>query len=214
MRRTEAEVEVTKQDILESAVEAFGVAGYATTRLEDIASRAGVTRGAVYHHFGSKRGVLEALVETYAGGFDRVVEDALDSHRSQPDRGAAPLIEALMVNPLALIESDPHVASFFELALLRMGGTPELETIRRARRDWVEARLMAIGEAVWESAGHGLGVEPVAYGRLFVSVQQGVLATWLELGRSYSLVTAAEQAAQVLVGATAHAGVEAEGENA
>jgi TetR/AcrR family acrAB operon transcriptional repressor len=199
MRRTAEATEITRKEILASAVDSFGVSGYGATRLEDIAQRAGVTRGAVYHHFGSKRGVLGALVATYAGGFDRLIEEILDDYQHGRMGDAASLVEALMVGPLATIDSDPRVASFFELALLRMGGTPELSEIRAARRRNVVTHLSEVGEAVARAASGSLGMTPVEFGRLFVGVQQGVLVTWLELGREYSLTGAARRAAETLI---------------
>ena len=211
MRRTAEETEITRRRVLESAVEVLGESGYSATRLEDIAERAGVTRGAVYHHYGSKPGVLEALVSTYAGGFDRAVEDALAGYRSPPYGGAVELVEALMIEPLELVASDHHLASFFELALLRMGGDPELAWLRATRQRGVEQRLSAIGRAVSDAVPGGLGMSPEEFGRLFVAVQHGVLATWLELSRKYSLADAARQAAQMLIAAVTSASFTVEG---
>lgn len=48
-------------EILEAAFEEFVLHGYAATRLEDIAARAGVTKGTIYVYFESKERVFEAL---------------------------------------------------------------------------------------------------------------------------------------------------------
>ncbi len=42
----------------------FAERGYAQTAAEDIVSRAGVTRGALYHHFDGKEGLFAAVLET------------------------------------------------------------------------------------------------------------------------------------------------------
>ncbi len=49
-------------EILEAAFEEFAQRGFAATRLEDIAERAGVTRGAVYFYFENKEEVFVAMV--------------------------------------------------------------------------------------------------------------------------------------------------------
>ena len=54
MRRTKEDAEKTKQSILDSAVQIFNEEGFANASLEHIARNANCTRGAVYHHFGSK----------------------------------------------------------------------------------------------------------------------------------------------------------------
>jgi AcrR family transcriptional regulator len=52
----------TRQTILEAARGLFEERGAHETKLEDVAARAGVSRQAVYLHFGSRAGLLLALV--------------------------------------------------------------------------------------------------------------------------------------------------------
>lgn len=49
-------------EILDSALELFVKQGFAKTRIEDIAQRAGVTGGAIYRYFPNKDALLEALI--------------------------------------------------------------------------------------------------------------------------------------------------------
>ena len=53
----------THNALLTSARKAFAERGYAATSLEDLARTLGLTKAAVYHHFASKRALLEALLE-------------------------------------------------------------------------------------------------------------------------------------------------------
>lgn len=63
-RRTQAERTAgTRKAILQAARELFGRRGYADTGRDEIAARAGVTRGALYHHFVSKADVFAAVTE-------------------------------------------------------------------------------------------------------------------------------------------------------
>ena len=65
MARTNAAVsagEVTRTRILDAATDAFGARGFHGASLDDIAQRSGVARTAILHHFGSKTGVLVALL--------------------------------------------------------------------------------------------------------------------------------------------------------
>jgi AcrR family transcriptional regulator len=64
MRRTAAAAARTRESLLAAGVRYFAVHAYADASLEAIAGELGITRGAVYHHFGSKRGLFEAVVET------------------------------------------------------------------------------------------------------------------------------------------------------
>ena len=63
MRRTKAEAEQTRNDILKAALILFDEQGYAQTTLSTIARKAKVTRGAIYWHFENKEEILAALVQ-------------------------------------------------------------------------------------------------------------------------------------------------------
>jgi AcrR family transcriptional regulator len=51
-----------RQEILELAYEEFVAHGYEATRLENVAQKAGITRGTIYFHFESKEKLFEAMV--------------------------------------------------------------------------------------------------------------------------------------------------------
>jgi AcrR family transcriptional regulator len=50
--------EATRRAVLDAARSAFGKKGYAQTSVEEIAGAARVTKGAVYHHFASKKALF------------------------------------------------------------------------------------------------------------------------------------------------------------
>ena len=51
--------------IIDAALEVFRQRGYANARMADIARRAGVSYGLVYHYFGSKEVLFEMIVESW-----------------------------------------------------------------------------------------------------------------------------------------------------
>ena len=55
----------TRQRILEVALARFVSAGYAGTSVRQIADDVGVTQPTLYYHFGSKDGILAALIEPF-----------------------------------------------------------------------------------------------------------------------------------------------------
>jgi AcrR family transcriptional regulator len=50
--------------IIEAAMDEFIARGYAATRLEDVAKRAGVAKGTIYLHFKDKESMFEELIRT------------------------------------------------------------------------------------------------------------------------------------------------------
>lgn len=52
----------TRAKLIAAARCAFGTVGYAAASMDDFTAEAGLTRGALYHHFGDKKGLLEAVI--------------------------------------------------------------------------------------------------------------------------------------------------------
>jgi AcrR family transcriptional regulator len=81
-RRSRAESDATAARVLEVAAQLFARDGYAHVGLELVATEAGVTRGAVYHHYAGKsalfRAVLSRLQEGVAEAVARAAEAADD----------------------------------------------------------------------------------------------------------------------------------------
>ena len=76
--RREEYTEATRRALLDSAAAAFVERGYAEASLDDIARGARLTKGALYHHFGSKEGLFAAVYEQVQREVsDRVVEQFL-----------------------------------------------------------------------------------------------------------------------------------------
>ena len=65
MRRTKEAAAQTRATIVEAGLECFDRHGIAGTTLYDIAAEAGVTKGAVYHHFKGKRAILHELRDQF-----------------------------------------------------------------------------------------------------------------------------------------------------
>ena len=77
MRRTKEDAELTRQAVLDAALQVMSRRGYAGTRLEDIARAAKVTRGAIYHHFPGKPELFAALVDDATEVGNRAVARAI-----------------------------------------------------------------------------------------------------------------------------------------
>jgi AcrR family transcriptional regulator len=81
--RREEYAEATNEALLDSAAACFAESGFAATSLDHVAQRARVTKGAIYHHFASKRdlfmAVLERQQERSAGTVAAAGDGALDA---------------------------------------------------------------------------------------------------------------------------------------
>lgn len=64
IRRTRAEMmDETRRKLLASARAAFAEKGFSDTSMDDLTAAVGLTRGALYHNFGDKKGLFAAVVD-------------------------------------------------------------------------------------------------------------------------------------------------------
>jgi AcrR family transcriptional regulator len=96
MRRTKEDADITRQKLLEAALRVFSDKGFAATRLSDIGEAAGVTRGAIYWHFGNKKELFITLFREQMDPFFELIKNILHEDTT----------------PLTKIEKVMH--SFFE----------------------------------------------------------------------------------------------------
>lgn len=88
-RRKNMKPEDRRNQIFDCAQQLFQTKGYARTSINDIMNIAGVSKGAFYHHFGSKEAMVEGLLRRYAdqirGAYAAVLEtqslSALDRYK-------------------------------------------------------------------------------------------------------------------------------------
>lgn len=81
---TQQRGEVTRSHILDVAGELFAERGYDATSVADICARAGVTKGAFYHHFESKQAVFLELRDRWLAPLETQLTLARDPTRTLP----------------------------------------------------------------------------------------------------------------------------------
>jgi AcrR family transcriptional regulator len=100
VKRTQAErSESTRAALVDAGRALFADPGYAGVSAEQIVRAAGVTRGALYHHFDGKRELFEAVYERIEAELaERIAAGALSANASSPMEamraGAAMFLEA------------------------------------------------------------------------------------------------------------------------
>ena len=62
-KRRADQVEETRAKLIEAARRAFAEKGYSAASMDDLTAEAGLTRGALYHNFGDKKGLLQAVID-------------------------------------------------------------------------------------------------------------------------------------------------------
>jgi AcrR family transcriptional regulator len=144
-RRTQAERSATtRAALLAAARQLFAERGFAATGRDDIAEAAGVTRGALYHHFANKEDVLRAVV--------------IDMEHDLIERiGAAtpstPGLEQLRTGALAYLDActDPTIRRVTLLEAPAVLGWAECREITAS--NWLAATSAALAVAMDREAG-------------------------------------------------------------
>lgn len=114
-------------EILDAALAVFTEQGFAAARVDDIAKRAGLSKGAVYLYFPSKEAMLNALVEQSAGlvaqSAERMVAAAAPGDPEQAFRAVLKMVLTVI--------SDPDVSAAPRLVLSEAPRFPELAAYYR-----------------------------------------------------------------------------------
>lgn len=149
--------EKRRQQLLSSARQLFVKKGFRGTTTDEIARKARLTKGALYHHFECKEDILFALLEDLAMRYNRALE---------------PLMDRRDISPVDILE-----------ALLKTHKSEELAEFRNLIDVWVQAiripRIMkSLEKRHKEFADVLAGSMDPAYGRTLRERRELVLFTF------------------------------------
>lgn len=172
--RRRRHLEQTREDILVATSKVLEEFGYQGSRVEEICSRAGVSRGAFYHHFPSKEAAVVALVERslepLVGEYGRIEVAAADD----PVR----MIALEMAAVMRWVDSRASTARAY---MVEMMGVPEADELRERIQETFEARTRTNLEPLVAS-GELTSTDLVSTIRAFVGMTRETATEWI-LGR-------------------------------
>jgi AcrR family transcriptional regulator len=171
MATREERAEATRAQLLDVAAELFASRGYAAVGTEDVVRQAGLTRGALYHHFADKR-------ELFAAVHERVEQELVAAlgERMAAARDTATPVELLIIGMRSFLDACVHPA-VLRISLLD-GPT-------------------VLGWARWREVGerYGLGL---VIGGLEFAMQAGELRRQDVRPLAHLLLAALSEAAQLI----------------
>lgn len=134
--------EARPAELLTAALDAFRERGFAATRMEDIAARAGVSKGTIYLYYPSKQAIFEALVrENLLPNLVRIEAAMAGSAARAPDKLRQ------VIAALARVARDGRLLAIPKLVLTEAGNFPDLA---RFYRQEVVARGLALIAGILE----------------------------------------------------------------
>lgn len=189
--RTQDAKERRRQVLLEAALDEFFERGFAAARMQDVAARAGVSKGTVYLYFDSKTDLFRALVEAFAmPNLDRI--DALAR--------STPTFAELMTRLAAFAPDLVGRSRLPKLMKVLVGDSHAFPDVVSAyRRDIIDRVIAALTAAVERAVASGeiatrdahltarLIVAPIAMSGLWQAVFAGSGGPPVDLERLFAL---------------------------
>jgi TetR/AcrR family transcriptional regulator, fatty acid metabolism regulator protein len=156
--------------ILDAAVRVFARQGYEASRVGDIATEAGVAYGLVYHYFGSKEAVLEAVFHEQWGRLLAAVVLAEEAEETAPEQLA--LVVKIV---LRTWRDDPNLVRLLVREITRSPHiTDELDEISEAFRSL--QRMIERGQA---EGTFRAGLDPQIAAWMLYGALEEVLTGWV-----------------------------------
>lgn len=190
MRKTKAETARTKAAILRAAEELFVEAGYEKVSLEDIAEKAGVTRGAVHWHYKNKKGLLQAIRDRIETPL-QVLENLLIQEKENVEPLQA--LSDTITQALHSFQDDQHVRRLMKI-IIQFEFNEEGEKLGEKNSEQ-RAREVVTGVLAEAQKRSSFSVPwtPESGALAFVGLLSGLINEWAREETSFALVPEAEE---------------------
>ena len=175
-RRTQRERrEQSEQRIIRAAADLFAEQGFLRTTLNQVGSAAGYTGGLVTHRFGSKKGLLQAVVEHMASRFrNDQLNDAL--MRQDADDALEDFIE-IYLNEVVVREK--HIRTLYVIFGSALAAVPEVQEAVSALNDRLRELLTEIVSRGQDEGVFRAEIDPKDAACATLGILRGVVMQYL-----------------------------------
>ena len=191
-RATRDQAEQTRRDIMSAALRVFARQGYAAARLDDIAADLGVTRGAIYGHFNSKRALFLEVIKLSQDPLYALLQRA---DADADELGPRAALRGLIVGWHELLVTDRTHRDSFELILNKTTFAAELKVLydreKRLTADVIAAIAGLVDRGI-QAGEFPAELDPKFAGLTTYMHLMGVTQSWLFNPRLFSLRQLAE----------------------
>lgn len=125
-RRTKEDALATRDGLLDAAELLFQTQGVSRTSLNDIARKAGTSRGAIYWHFRDKSDLFNAMLERVT----LPMEDAFQNIGDDPGDDPLERVRQSVFHALEMISGDARTRRVFEVLTQKVEYIEELQAVR------------------------------------------------------------------------------------
>ena len=206
MRRTKAEAAETRQSILAAAERVFYEKGVSNATMEEVASAAGVTRGAIYWHFANKTDLFLELYNAVKIPQEDMVARDIEADQSEDILGD---IERVASDWLDVMNADEQRQRVLTI-LLRCDYSGDLAPVLERQQEVDDYHTRLLETAFERALGRGQmdgRWTPHAATNLLRWTMQGLCSEWLLFGRRFDLPTEGKKSVQQLFASFRPAGI-------
>ena len=183
-RRTKEEAAETREKLLDAAEHLFQKQGVSRTSLQDIARRAGATRGAVYWHFKDKADLFNAMMQRVTlpmeEAFSTEAAPASDGEENAPSLSD---IREAMLSILKLIVTDPQTRRVLEVATQKVEYVEDLMAVRErhlhVRSGFLTRAEKGLRAATQRHPGECPELHPAMAAQGLHALIDGIVQNWL-----------------------------------
>lgn len=177
MRKTKEEAEKTRRAILDAALQEFSLNGYNRTRLEDVAHRAGVTRGAIYWHFDNKQMLYTTLVRECHEEVEQRFFQAIHDGDS-----AETWIRTLAEILVQTMETNSRFRAVHEVTLFKTEFSEDVQHVLEEQREMTHHFVGVSRKLIQKGIDCGELIPSLDADRMawaLINLLQGVFLSWL-----------------------------------
>lgn len=192
-RRTKADAQATREQILDAAEEVFHRRGVSRTSLQDVAQAAGVTRGAIYWHFDDKADLFNAMMNRRVLPLEKQINRSDGSGIDDPVQH----IKQSFLAALRTTVKDPRARRVIEIALYKVEHVDEVAGIRERRLTGLRTRVGHVERGLRRAARlkQTSGQVPARAAALGLhSLIDGLVQNWMLDPEGFNLLRVGEQA--------------------
>ncbi|WP_139837446.1 multidrug efflux transporter transcriptional repressor AcrR [Xenorhabdus beddingii] len=130
-RKTKQQAQQTRQQIIEAAIKVFSERGVSATSLSDIATAAGVTRGAIYWHFKNKTDLLSVVCKMPARKIDELEKEYQAKYPNNP----LIALRSLLISMLRMMMDDFQIRQLLEIFFHKCEFVGEMSSLAEEIRE-------------------------------------------------------------------------------
>ena len=183
-----------RAQIFEAALQVCAEKGYFNTRVDDIAQRAGLSKGALYHHFASKQELFLALFSEMMEGFVELMTQVMEQSPT-----ASVALRAAVRQFVEAFEQQPGLMrGMFDLYLLAVREPDFRAQIMGYYSKMVEAAAVVIQRGI-DSGEFSADIDATEAAWVFFTSGDGLFLIHLSLDDEQRVIPRFEQLLEIFL---------------